>query len=542
MKNILTVLLLFWTGAQINLHAQPAYDWHHDTYDAVTTRTVSAKNIAAGDSDYVYIAGQSNHGVDFDFTAGVARLSDTLHQNAYVAVYTTAGVYARSWCLEQTANGSSQVGDMCIAANGDVLITGYFSGTIDFSPGPASNTIVAGAGNVDSYIARYTKLGQLVWVRTFAPAAGNWVQTLCIKEAAGKIVVGGMFFTTTAATPVDLNPEAGVNNYSTTNCAAGFILNFSSNGTFGWAIGNIGGSVQGIDMNASGNIAATGQVIVQTDFDPGPGTVSYTATCTGPCMGDFFVARYDASGNYQWHYAVGSWWEGVGLDVRIAATNDVYVVGYCGGVVDLDGGPGNAFVNNSGNFCAKYYSTGAFAWARDGGAALEIDVIGNTYLMDHNGTHLISNAGSSYWDIVVGMTSWGGSIALSQNGKILMVWESGVTEDVDPGAGTISVNNPMIAAHAIHLSLSEPTMGTAQPDAGSFVNIYPNPAADLINVEQTANENTAYTILNTAGECVGSGRLEGSHTKIDVSAFANGVYFVRLEGTRAQVLRFVINR
>jgi hypothetical protein len=427
---------------------------------------------------------------------------------------------------------------MCIAGNGDVLITGYFSGTIDFSPGPATTTILAGAGNADSYVARYTKMGQLLWVKTFAPPAGTWVQTLSIKEAANKIVVGGMFSASSA--PVDLNPDAGVDNYTTSNCASGFFMKFSGSGTVAWVCGNIGTSVQGIDMNATGTIAITGQVFGQADFDPGPNTAAYSSVCTFPCMGDFYVARYDASGNYQWHHAAGSWWEGVGLDVRIMPTNEIHVIGYCGGLIDLDGGPGSLMVNNSGNFCAKYYSNGNVAWGWDGGAALEIDAAGNTYLLDHNGTHLLSNAGTAYWSIPCGFSSFNGSIGLSQNNKILVAWQSGVTEDVDPGPGTINVNSPTATPHAIHLSLQDPGMTVAGSGSIRLANVYPNPVSGQFIISCDSDECTAFRIINSIGETVMSGATEGNNTPVNVSELPAGLYFILLEEDAPLTLPFVI--
>lgn len=542
MNHLLSATLLLCILAHTRAYAQPSYDWHHDTYDAVSSRVVTAENIAAGDSDFVYVAGQSNGGVDFDFGAGTANLSDTLHANAYVAVYTTTGVYARSWCLEQTANGSSQVSDMCIAGNGDVLITGYFTGTIDFSPGAASTIIVAGAGNVDSYVARYTRFGQLLWVKTFAPLAGTWVQTTCIAEAANKIVVGGMF-SSGASAQVDLNPDAGVNNYSTPNCAGGFFMNLSASGTVAWVAGNIGANVQGIDMNASGTIAVTGQAFGQVDFDPGPNTAAYTAVCTVPCMGDFFVARYGASGNYQWHYAVGHvQWEGVGFDVCIMPTNEIHVIGYCGGLIDLDGGPGSLMVNNSGNFCAKYYANGTVAWGWDGGGALEIDAIGNTYLLDHNGMHLISNAGSAYWSIPCGFSFYGGSIGRSQNNKVLVVWQSNAAEDVDPGPGTINVNSPTVTSHPIHLSLQDPTLNVTGTATASIANVYPNPACEVLNIELNSNGPSACTIINALGETVMTVQLVQGNNAVNVSALAEGVYYLRQEPGTVSAPFVVVHR
>lgn len=526
MKRIALLITCYLLHFQLT--AQPIYDWHHDTFDTTGSRSCSHEVIAAGDSDFVYIAGYSQGGVDFDFGPGTVNLSDTTHLNGFVSVYNNNGTYARSWCMEVVNTGHCYLNDMCIASNGDVLVTAYFDGSVDFDPSPIQNIVTAGPG-FDSYIARYSKYGQLLWVRSFAPTSGTSVSTFCITETSGKIAVGGMF-SGPSSTPIDLDPGTGVVNYFTTNtCADGFVLYLNQSGNIIWSIANIGGSIQEIDMNATGNIAVTGQVVVQTDFDPGSGTVPYTAVCTGPCMGDFYVARYSSTGAYQWHYAVGDWFEGAGFSVSITASNQVYVTGYCGGLIDLDPGSGNTSINTSGYFCAKYSANGALSWAWDGGAALEVDGTGNTYLLDHNGTHCISPNGTSWWDIPVGMTSYGGSIALTQNGKVLLTWPSNQSEDVDPGATTMMINSPFIYQHSIDLSLVVPSVGIEDQSTSYGWSIFPNPTGDYIFIEGDETNSGCATITNAMGQVVGTTNILPHENRIDISGLPRGSYYLRFE-------------
>lgn len=526
-------------GCAFMLNAQVAYDWHHETGDTLAGRPSSIKTICTGDSNCVYVCGDSRGGVDFDYGAPVVLLPDTLHQNGYVAVYDTDGNFLRLWSLELTTNGYCQMTDMCIAVNSDVIVTGYFSGSVDFDPSAGNNIVASGSGG-DSYIARYTKYGQLLWARSFTPSSGNWVGAMCVAEEAGKVVVGGSFYST-ASSPVDLNPEAGVDPYVASNaCAGGFIMSLSQNGTYTWCLGNIGGSVQKIDMNASGTIAVTGQVIIQTDFDPGPGTASHTAVCTGPCMGDFYVARYSLNGSYLWHYAAGNWYEGVGLGVRITATDQVFVVGYCGGLIDLDPGSGSTQINTNGNFGAMYQANGGLGWAWNGGAALEADAFGNAYLMDHNGTHCISPSGNATWSIPVAPEVYGGAVALSQNGKIHLAWETSVTEDVDPGSGIILVNSPNAFSRYMLLSLYFTSSEVNEATTANQTVVYPNPCSDLLTLEATG-ETSSCTIFDSRGQQVLYTVTAPGQTRIDVSMLPAGIYYLR-NGNSAVAVPFVINR
>lgn len=63
--------------------------------------------------------------------------------------------------------------------------------------------------------------------------------------------------------------------------------------------------------------------------------------------------------------------------------------------------------------------------------------------------------------------------------------------------------------------------------------IYPNPANDLITIEQSENEiNTNIDILNIYGQLIESIQLSGK-TTLNVSGYAKGVYLIRMRKTGA---------
>lgn len=69
--------------------------------------------------------------------------------------------------------------------------------------------------------------------------------------------------------------------------------------------------------------------------------------------------------------------------------------------------------------------------------------------------------------------------------------------------------------------------------------VYPNPANDYLNVE---GDMTSVEVYNTVGQCLMSKQVNGD-TKIDLSGFNNGIYFLRVFNNGEMAIRkFSVNR
>jgi hypothetical protein len=88
-------------------------------------------------------------------------------------------------------------------------------------------------------------------------------------------------------------------------------------------------------------------------------------------------------------------------------------------------------------------------------------------------------------------------------------------------------------------------LGIENPEAGlSNISIYPNPANSMftIAIPQNAATPEAYTIYNSLGQVVGNGKFASNQQSVDVSTYANGVYFVKINGEgSAKTLQFIKN-
>ena len=93
------------------------------------------------------------------------------------------------------------------------------------------------------------------------------------------------------------------------------------------------------------------------------------------------------------------------------------------------------------------------------------------------------------------------------------------------------------------------TSGVCQPLAASKdfgllngISLYPNPAQTVINIAIENGElPDSYTIYNSLGQIMAHVKITGSaNLAINISAYAQGVYFIKIEkGTEGKTLRFI---
>lgn len=60
------------------------------------------------------------------------------------------------------------------------------------------------------------------------------------------------------------------------------------------------------------------------------------------------------------------------------------------------------------------------------------------------------------------------------------------------------------------------------------IDIYPNPATTSITVA-SVEANSRYRLIDTQGKLIQTGRLQDEQTTLDISQFANGLYFLQIE-------------
>ncbi len=306
--------------------------------------------------------------------------------------------------------GDEQFNDIARDAAGNLLVTGSFSLTADFDPGPGRANLIGKGTGKDIFVAKYDATGQYLWAFNLGEA-GQDEGFGITSDASGNVYVTGYC----EGTGIDFDPGPGLAILDGTgpNNESAFVAKYSPAGDYLWAFGISGDSIGGRNIRVDGNgdvfvaghLYPTGQVI---DFDPGLGTTNFNPG--NPYA--FFVAKYSAGGAYQWAQVAGNDTEAYIEDLELDGSGNILLAGAFFTGVDFDPGPGQTVPGNGGNsdgFVAKYDPSGNLVWVR----ALE-------------------NAGSCTVR----------DLALDQDGNLLLTGQySGAGLDLDPGTGSTSVSS-----------------------------------------------------------------------------------------------------
>jgi FlgD Ig-like domain len=276
--------------------------------------------VAVDGSDNVVMAEPFVGTVDF----GGGPLTSTGIFDIAVAKFDASGGHIWS----QRFGNDSYLLAQSIAADGpgNVVITGYFAGTVDFGGGPLSS------GGSDMFLAEFDADGNHLWSKVFATAQGRSVTT----DGSGDVIVTG-FLGGTA--------DFGGGPLTSAGSLDIAVAKFDVNGNHIWSR-NFGDADQqqgqAVAVDGSGDVVLTGRFWGTVDFGGGPLTAS-------PFFNDIFIAKLDADGNHIWSQRFGGDYSDGGVSIGGGSSGSFVVTGYFSGDVDFGGGP-----LSGGQFLVKF--------------------------------------------------------------------------------------------------------------------------------------------------------------------------------------------
>src|SRR3989344_4777611 len=195
---------------------------------------------------------------------------------------------------------------IAVDAGGNLYLTGYFDGTMDFDPGPGTFQLTASVpGQTAIYISKLDPSGNFVWAKEMGPGEGSAIAM-----------------------------DEHNNIYSSGSASPGYITVINKHdldGNLLWAkqLGGISGESIAVDDN--GHVYTAGLCFGTNDFDPGPGVFNLTGGDS-----DAFISRLDSLGNFVWAGLLTGtnqvWMESLTLDMN----NNLYTTGYFNGTADVD--------------------------------------------------------------------------------------------------------------------------------------------------------------------------------------------------------------
>jgi hypothetical protein len=534
-------------------------------------------DVAADASANVYTIGYFRDTVDFDPGPGTFNLisNPSAYGSVFLCKLDSSGnfMWAKKWD-KGYADASFSID---LDAQGDLFITGYYTGNVDFDPG-AGTYFLNASNNMLYFVLKLSSSGNFIWVKSFG-GVFNTPQCYSVLDAAGNIYCGGFFSQTR-----DFDPGPAIYNLTAAVSRDIFVLKLDASGNFLWVkqiSGTLNNWVNDIALDASNNIYITGSFSGTTDFDPGPGTDSLTAG-TAISSEDIFVAKLDASGNYAWAVKIG----GINLDYSFSIAVDnaanVYTTGYYnaapGDSVDFDPGPGTYYLyGNADAFISKLDSAGNFVFAKSidspmgfsFGRSIALDSHANIYYTGYftdsadfdpgpatymlyadslYGTPLfvskLDSSGNFIWaESKGGNTHFG----VQQNSGLSVfcdasdnVYFTGKYEDPDISFGSVTIYNytPDTLAFtdvftAKISSVSTGLFNVMQSNGGIYV--YPNPSSGTF-IFQSPEKITSLEIYNVLGEKVFYRERPALFTaSIDLSNQPDGIYFYALNNNEGLI-------
>ena len=117
------------------------------------------------------------------------------------------------------------------------------------------------------------------------------------------------------------------------------------------------------------------------------------------------------------------------------------------------------------------------------------------------------------------------------------------TKDQKARVKTVMQNSPN-RAELLTSTVAQAPAGTKDFKLLNGINLYPNPAHDVVNIAVTNGSlPDSFVIYNNLGQVITSAQLNTqANLTIDTAALSNGIYFIKInKGTAAKTLKFVKN-
>ncbi len=366
----------------------------------------------------------------------------------FVAKYDAAG--NRLWLTQRGSAEREFAYGVATDAAGNIYVTGYTGSSLD------GNYYF---GGWDIFLTKFDSAGNWQWTRqdgTGQDDEGRAVAT----DSWGNVYVTGYV-------------RGNFHGIARIGSADVFISKYNAAGSRLWSA--LFGSENtdesfGITCDASGNVFVTGWCDGSIEGNP------YLAN------GDNYLVKYDATGQRQWLRQWGTMNKDTGYSLACDAAGNVYVSGYSTG--PLYASP----LGNRDYFLAKFDASGNLLWGRqtgtgghDQGWGVATDAAGNAYVAGETGGPLDGNdyqggldvfltkydsAGTRLWTTQLGTTGddWADGVAVAANGAVFLAGTTYGSLDGNPNQGLCDAF-AMKFVPASQIPPAAPTDGTPVADA-----------------------------------------------------------------------------
>jgi len=305
--------------------------------------------------------------------------------------------------------GDCILGDLMIDMGENLLITGSYVDSLNFSPGN-DTALLTNTGIRQAFIARYDDQGSFLFVKQIKSTGFSQANFLAVHPD------GTIGFTGTFQGRADLDPGPDSVMYSVgTQYTPMFCIKMDNNGQYlkNVIIFPMSNPVAApkVAFDTNGEIILAGTFFGNADFDPS--LESYILN--GSSKGNAFIARYLSDGSLIFALQFSSGINIAAEDLKIDKANNIYLSGIFSGTADFDPGPGVQNKTSSGTygtnqdiFMVKISPEGYFSFAH---------VFGKQY------------------------KNYGSQLLIKPNNNVVLVAYFLYSADMDPGPGNSNISD-----------------------------------------------------------------------------------------------------
>ncbi len=252
---------------------------------------------------------------------------------------------------------------------GNVIVVGSFTGGTHIA-----DTFLTGYGSMESFVAKYTSNGELLWARVISGPKEDMARGV-VTESNGNIFVVGHFtdtvvFDITETDTLAARSEGGQDV---------FVVKYSADGQLIWF--RTGGGLEDDTATDIDHYPWTGRLYISGGFQKRAKFGVTALLSTG--LTDAFLMKMDPDGNVHWLRNGGGLEHDIAASVAVDNHENIYIVGDFYDQANFDGTQLQA-LGSSDMFLVKYDADGTQQWARtNGGTTVDVATGVGTDLNDH---------------------------------------------------------------------------------------------------------------------------------------------------------------
>ncbi|OYU97496.1 MAG: hypothetical protein CFE21_04170 [Bacteroidetes bacterium B1(2017)] len=333
-----------------------------------------------------------------------------------------------AWCTYFGGDGYEFPSGIAYDNSGNIFVTGRTNSTTGLATAGAYQTTLGGGTNNDTYIAKFTGGGTLLWATYLGGTEQDNVNDLAIDKFGNVIICGSTGSTTGISTATAFQPALS-------GSIDGFISKFSTTGSAIWStyLGfTSADDLMGIAIDLNADVYVTGYTSSTTALMPGV----YQMNNAG--ASDAFLAKISSAGSLLYATYYGGIGSDYATDIYVDKDKNIYFAGYANSTAGITTA-GSYQPNRSGNIdgvFAKFNSSWQLVYgsyyggtSNDYFVEMDVDADGNLifvgYTNSATGIYITggyqNTFGGGTWDGLVlktdtsGVPKWASYVGGSSN-------------------------------------------------------------------------------------------------------------------------------